>query len=151
MSTAGVLIPFSAINGFEPAARQAIMSYIESQMGALMDVGTGATDRPETGLAKLNVSGAKAFLNNCNEKSMAILAEIVKRDGDFMMSHIGALTGDSNAQLKGAWAGLTKRVRTVTGDPSATLLGWFKEGGDWHGIMAAQTVASMRVALAERA
>lgn len=98
----------------------------------------------------LNVQDAKLFLNDCSTKTRQILQAIVDRDGDFMSSDITALIGREMVDLRGAWAGLTKRVRTVTKNPEAKLLNWFKQGDDWHGIMAAQTIASMRIALAER-
>lgn len=153
MSEFSITIPVSAYKAFDPTVQQAIMSYIVAQFGVpLADpvVGTIAEGRDEKGLAKLDVPEAKLFLNKCSEKTTLILQEIVNRDGDFLASAIAQLVGTSIGELRGAWSGLTKRVRTITKDPEASLLNWFKQGDDWHGIMAAQTVASMRVALSER-
>ena len=154
MSEFSITIPVSAYQTFEPNVQQAIMAYVASQLGTSFN---SEADRPvaegrdEKGLAKLDVSEAKVFLNKCSEKTTLILQEIVNRDGDFHASAIAAIVGTSIGELRGAWSGLTKRVRTVTKDPAASLLNWFKLGEeDWHGIMAAQTVASMRIALAER-
>lgn len=148
-----ITIPVSAYKAFDPSVQQAIMSYVVAQFGvplAAPVVAPIAEGRDEKGLAKLDVPEAKLFLNRCSEKTTSILQEIVNRDGDFLASAIAQLVGTSIGELRGAWSGLTKRVRTITKDPEASLLNWFKQGDDWHGIMAAQTVASMRVALSER-
>jgi hypothetical protein len=154
MSEFSITIPASAYKAFEPDVQQALMAYVASQLG--VSIGSTAASpvaegRDEKGLARLDVPEAKVFLNKCSEKTTLILQEIVNRNGDFMASAIAGIVGTSIGELRGAWSGLTKRVRTVTKDPEASLLNWFKQGDeDWHGIMAAQTVASMRVALAER-
>ena len=154
MSEFSIVIPASAYKTFDPPVQQAIMAYVVSQLGG--EVSIGAVDsavegRNEKGLAKLDVAEAKLFLNKCSEKTTLILQEIVNRDGDFMTSAIAELVGSTTGELRGAWSGLTKRVRTITKDAEAHLLNWFKQGDeDWRGIMAAQTVASMRIALAER-
>lgn len=153
MTELGILIPISAYKTFDRSVQRAIMTYLLDQFeGAQLEPATApvAEGRDEKGLAKLDVPEAKLFLNNCSEKTTSILQEIVNRNGDFMMSAIATLVGSEMGQLRGAWAGLTKRVRTITKDPEASLLNWFKQGGDWRGIMAARTVASMRVALNER-
>lgn len=153
MNELSINIPISAFNGFDPAVRSAITAYVTSQLGGQVHaplIAPIADARNDKGLAKLEVSEAKLFLNNCSEKSTTILREIVKHDGDLLASTIHKLFGTKPGELRGAWSGLTKRVRTVTKDPEAVLLGWFKQGDDWRLIMATQTVASMRIALSER-
>jgi hypothetical protein len=154
MSEFSIIIPASAYKAFDPSVQQALMSYVVAQLGAMAPIAMdGATDegRNEKGLARLDVAEAKLFLNKCSDKTILILQEIVNRDGDFLASAIAQLVGSTTGELRGAWSGLTKRVRTITKDSEAHLLNWFKQGDDdWRGIMAAQTVASMRVALAER-
>jgi hypothetical protein len=154
MSEFSITIPVSAYKTFDPFVQQALMAYVVSQLGGEASIGTigsAVESRNEKGLAKLDVAEAKLFLNKCSEKTTLILHEIVTRDGDFMASAIATLVGSTTGELRGAWSGLTKRVRTITKDSEAHLLNWFKQGeDDWRGIMAAQTVASMRIALTER-
>ena len=153
MNEMSIIIPVSAYKSFDPSVQQAIMAYVVNQLG-----GTSATPldaqviegRNEKGLAKLDVPEAKLFLNKCSEKTTSILQEIVNHDGDFLASAIAKHVGTSTGELRGTWSGLTKRVRTITKDPEATFLNWFKEGDDWRVVMAMQTVASMRIALSER-
>lgn len=154
MSEFSIVIPVSAYKAFEPETQQAIMAYVVSQLGSVeqeIDHHLSLDSSGEKGLAKLDVTEAKIFLNNCSEKTILIIQEIVNRDGRFSASSIATFFGSTTGELRGAWSGLTKRVRTVTKNPKAQLLNWFKQGDDdWSAIMAAQTVASMRVALDER-
>ena len=154
MTEFSITIPVSDYKLFAPPVQQALMTYVLSQLGGVALIGaadSAAEGRNEKGLAKLDVAEAKLFLNKCSEKTTLILQEIVNREGDFLASAIADLVGSTTGELRGAWSGLTKRVRTITKDSEAHLLNWFKQGDDdWRGIMAAQTVASMRVALVER-
>lgn len=153
MNEISINIPLSVLETLGEDVRRAILSALAggaASSGALPLPAQSQDSRDETGIALLSVQDAKLFLNNCSPKTRQILQAIVDHDGDFMGSDITALIGCEMADLRGAWAGLTKRLRTVTKDPEAKLLNWFKRGEDWHGIMAAQTVASMRIALAER-
>jgi len=143
-----IIIPYVDLRRFTEATRTEIADYVLASFG--MGVGEAISD-DEEGVAKLSLSDAKVFLNNCNDRSIAILTDIVARDGRFFLSDIGKLLNRTPDQLRGAWAGLTKRVRTVTKDPEAVLFNWYRSGDDdWRGVMGSQTVASMRVALAER-
>ena len=154
MNEPSILIPARAYKAFEPSVQRAIMAFFLSEFDGAAAERSDAPipeGRNEQGLARLSVADAKLFLNNCSEKTTSILQEIVNRDGDFMASQIAEFIGTDIGHLRGAWAGLTKRVRTITKDGEASLINWFKEGDDWHGIIAAQTVASMRIALDERA
>lgn len=153
MNEFSITMPISALKAFTPAVQSEIMAYVVCQFE-----GSIATPAPapvadagsQKGLAQLDVSEAKLFLNKCSERSTSILQEIVHRDGDLMASMIHKLFGTRPGELRGAWSGLTKRVRTIKKDPEAVLLRWFRQGDDWRMVMAAQTVASMRIALSER-
>ena len=144
----GVLIPYADLKGFSESTRTELATYVLAALGM---TASDALEDDEDGLAQLSLTDAKLYLNNCSEKSMKILTDIVARNGRFLMSDIMRLLNHTPDQLRGAWAGLTKRVRTITKDPEAVLLNWYRQGAeDWRGVMASQTVASMRAALAER-
>jgi hypothetical protein len=149
-----ITIPLACFKRFEPNVQRALTEFIISQLGksSASDAKTPAVGRrSDGGLAMLDVTEAKYFLNKCNDKSIRILNEIVKRNGDFLASEIAQTFGSTTAELRGVWAGLTKRVRTVTKDPEAHILRWFKQGDNgWHATMAKETVVSMRIALSER-
>ena len=51
-----------------------------------------------------------------------------------------ALGVDDDADLRGVWGGITKRVRTVLGDDEAYLIWWTeRENGGWTGRVSAMT------------
>ena len=153
MTELSITIPISAYKAFPPSVQHTIMAFVIEQFGgpyALPLDSPVTEDRDDKGLAKLDAREAKLFLNNCSERTTMILQEIVNHNGNCMVSAIHRLFGTTDGELRGAWSGLTKRVRTITKDPEASLLGWFKQGDDWRVVMAAQTVASMRIALSER-
>ena len=143
-----ILIPLADLDSFEPGVQQALQGYLQRNFVSAI------TPRPlstnESGLVEFGVAEAKTFLNNCSEKTTAILQQIIDSDGSFMMSEIARAHGATRGELRGAWAGLTKRTRTITQIRDAKLINWFRQGKDWRGVMAAKTVAAMRSALAER-
>lgn len=102
------------------------------------------------GLAELTEAQANEFLNNCSERTIKILQFILVAEGPFMMSDIASAMRSNNAQLRAAWAGLTKRTRTVTGIADAKLIAWRKIGNDWQGNLATRTTESFQAALKER-
>lgn len=145
-SRGSITIPFSDMLAFSPAVRAEITAYVLAGLGE--ETSGQGSDGEEEGIAILSEGEARQFLNNCSERSLSILSFIVASSGRFRSTDVAALLGTTTDQLRGAWAGLTKRVRTITKDPDAQLLNWFRSSdGEWRGVMAARTVASMRTAL----
>lgn len=153
MPEASIVLTQTAFARLPAAARTAILGLFSDEMTP-PDAASPSDAEPkddEEGLTVLSEAEAGTFLNNCNDKTRTILGLIVERDGRFMLSDIVKQTGNSPSELRGAWAGLTKRVRTVSKMPDATLIAWFRQGSDWRGVVASKTTASMRVALEQRA
>jgi hypothetical protein len=131
------------------ALRLAVSAYVVSKLGA--GPGAGQNSRPdEEGLAELSVRAAQLFLNNCSDKTVKVLSYIVSKNGDFRAAELYRHMKVKN--LRGVWTGLTRRVRSVTKDDCALLINWVYKPGeqDYRGVMAAATVDSLRIALAER-
>lgn len=146
--SAAISIPFNELGNFSKEFQNELLSYASSFFVNADEV-SGTESEIEA--AHLSIAQARAYLNNCSIATVEILEEIIKRQGDFLMSDIAKLTGKSNMQLRGAWGGITKRTRTVCGDPDASLIEWAKTSdGDWHGRVASATISSFRAALAER-
>lgn len=146
--SAMISIPFHEVRNFTESFQNELLAYVSCSFSIADDHldAEGAIDA-----TSLTVAQARAYLNNCSDATIEILQAIVDRDGDLFMSDISKLTGKSNMQLRGALGGITKRTRTICGDPEASLIEWTKtKSGDWHGRVSSTTVASFRVALAER-
>lgn len=146
--SAMISIPFHEVRNFTESFQQELLAYVSRAFAIEEDPldSDGAAN-----VASLSVAQARAYLNNCSEATIEILQAIVDRDGGLLMSDISRLTGKSNMQLRGALGGITKRTRTICGDPEASLIEWSKtSSGDWIGRVTTTTAASFRVALAER-
>lgn len=152
MTQTAITITAEAFGTLPASAQTAILSLFGSKRaGAPEAKPENAIDENEKGLALLDETDAKLFLNNCSEKTRGILKLIVENDGRFLLSQVLQHTDSTPDQLRGAWSGLTKRVRKVTGDGNASLLNWFRTGDDWRVVMAKKTTGSMRIALQQRA
>lgn len=109
------------------------------------------TEEVVTGPALLGIGEARAFLLGCGEKTTQALSTIVATGHSFSASEIEKAMSAPTGSLRGVWTGLTKRVRTITGDDEADLFDWFEqeEDGSWRGRMAPTTKKAFRDALSE--
>ena len=146
--SAMISIPFHEVRNFSESFQNELLTYFSRSL-SIAD--NHWNEERTIAATSLNVAQSRAFLNNCSDATIEILQAIVDRDGDLFMSDISKLTGKSTMQLRGALGGITKRTRTICGDPEASLIEWTKtSSGDWHGRVSSTTVASLRAALAER-
>jgi hypothetical protein len=101
--------------------------------------------------AELGIQAARAFLQGCGEKTEMALRLIVEAGETFSMRALEEKMKVQPGALRGVWTGLTKRVRTITGDPEAALIKWGEEtdDGDWIGRLMPVTREAFRRALAE--
>ena len=101
------------------------------------------------GPSDLSTAQARKFMERCGPKSQAALREIVRAPvTGFKLSRIASALGEADpGKLGGVWGGLTKRVRTVLGDPHADLIWWDESGRDWTGYVSEMTHRSLKKAL----
>ena len=71
----------------------------------------------------------------------------VENEGEVTHREVSERLGETAAQLKSAWGGLTKRAKTVTGGKKAKLVQWDDGDGEWIAYMRPETVASIGKAL----
>ena len=119
---------------------------------ALLEPG-GGSDPADGGAAesapvRLTLRQAQQFLDKCSDRTIKLLRAITAGDGSFLASDAASVMRCSFADLRTAWAGLTKRARTVTRNPAAELIIWTNAGqGDKRGTMDARTVQAFKEAL----
>lgn len=143
--SSGIFLPFPAVAGFSPTFQAELSEYVQAQMGASGDVsdegGPIATDESEEP-ADLSVAQAKKFLDRVSDKVRTTVRTIAEADpAGFDVSDVKEALGvDDDADLRGVWGGITKRVRTVLGDDEAYLIWWTeRENGGWTGRVSAMT------------
>jgi hypothetical protein len=102
-------------------------------------------------IAELGLQAARLFLRGCNDKTRNALEEIVKSGDHFSLRALEKTVGVGVGELKGVWTGLTKRVRTITGDDEALLIDWSDEtdDGDYTGCLHPTTRNSFERAIGE--
>lgn len=134
MTHAALLLPTTAIAGFSQSTRDEILSYVAAQVGATHEVGPDAVGGQaasgwQDGVDDLTPLGANQitkFMKNVSDRTREILRGWSETsDGVLTMrdaKRIGAY--DTWQQTRGFASGLTKRVRTVTGDDDAEFYGW---------------------------
>ena len=147
--SSGILLSFTALAGFSSSTREELLAYVSSQAN-LDEKVAPETASEEEDPADLSYAQVKKFLERCSEKTTEALKVIAKADpSGFTMEAVAeALNVDlDEGDLRGVWGGLTKRVRTVLGDPQALLIWWTPYGDDqWRGRVSAMTHRSLRKA-----
>ena len=103
------------------------------------------------GHAELGLQAARAFLLGCNSKTKQALTFIVESGETFSIHALENQMEVERGSLRALWGGLTKRTRTITGDPDAWLIQWGDEleSGDFIGQLNPVTHNSFKRALAE--
>lgn len=101
--------------------------------------------------AELGLQAARAFLLGCSDRTIEVLTLIVKAGESFSLRELERASKVGNSGLRGVWTGLTKRVRTITGDADTALIEWSgpDENDDYRGRLAPMTLDAFRRALAE--
>jgi len=144
--TSGLFISASDLASLSASARAEVLGLV-----GLPDVGDGSDGAlGDAAATVLTETQAQRFLNNCSERTIKLLRIITAGDGSFLISDAASAMRSSNRELRAAWAGLTKRTRTVTGDKQATLISWAKVGKDeWRGTLEPRTFSALKAALSQ--
>ena len=101
--------------------------------------------------AELDLHAAHTFLLGCNEKTQKALKLIVESGESFSIDELERQMEVKKGSLRALWGGLTKRTRTITGNPDAALIQWGDQTdtGDYIGQLTPRTRGSFKRALAD--
>lgn len=143
-----VLLSVTTISSLSPACKNEIAAALGLEV---VRAPISETDGEEGEYAELGLQAARAFLLNCSERTTQTLAAIVETGGEFSLRALERKMNVEESGLRGVWTGLTKRTRTITGDPDAMLIEWsdVKENGDYSGKLTATSLSAFRRALEE--
>lgn len=98
---------------------------------------------------------ARAFLSGCGPKIKAALMAMVEGEDRFFQLRNVASAVDARADgLIGIWSGITRRTRTITGQPESYMISWtgeqeYNEDGEYvdeRGELTQMTYESFRKA-----
>jgi hypothetical protein len=77
--------------------------------------------------AELSPGQAREFLAGCGQKTRKAIEVIASSNSNqFQIADVAKALGVRPSELTGVWGGLTRRLKTVTGDYSAYLIDWAK-------------------------
>jgi hypothetical protein len=122
MASTGLFIAQADLETWPASLRAQVIELVFGRpQTAQIDEPVLNTDEPEY-LAQLTPTQARNLLDGCTRKTKRALEIIAK--GDTRFFHIKDVAEALNClanELKSVWAGLTRRTRTVTGNPSVHL------------------------------
>jgi hypothetical protein len=145
-----IILPRSVLTGASTAFKRELASLLgleELAAGSLHAGRMDETDSDEWGLANLDPAAARLFLAGCGERTVRVLTLIVHGGGRFSLRELERASRSVRSGLKGVWTGLTKRTRTITGDPDAYLIRWTERNGQWEGSLSQVTQRSFQLVL----
>ena len=94
--------------------------------GAVSSEASSATVSPGGyGIAELSVKQAREFVKGCSPKSLKVIEAMVAGNSrQFQIRVVAQALSVETTELTGVWSGLTRRVRTVTGEDDIYLIDW---------------------------
>lgn len=132
MNTSGIFITADHLKSL-PAQEQDFLFGIISGRGAVMP--EPATPRPSSQdvdvedehFAELSPGQARDFYAGCGAKTRKAI-DVIADSGDrhFQVADVAKAIGVRPNELAGVWGGLTRRLKTITGDADGYLIDWTK-------------------------
>lgn len=104
----------------------------------------------ESGVANLTARQARTLLDGCSPKIQRALRFIVRQGlRGFEIADLADELGVDleTSDLRGVWAGITKRTRTVTGDSEIYLIHWVGHDSGWRGQLSPTSHKALESAL----
>lgn len=140
-----IVLSAKTVASSSPAFKAELSDLLGFTLEPLPEPEEDAEDESE--LAALGLDAARAFLLGCSVKTSNVLSAIVDGDDPFSLRALEEEIGEGS--LRGVWTGLTKRTRTITGDPKACLIDWGEpdEEGDYKGQLHPTTRNAFQKAL----
>jgi len=152
MTPSGIFLSHSALSSFSSSTRDELQRYLFNYRAEEIDgpaevdaISTISEDEPD-GPADLSVAQARKLVAGCSDRPKAALrfiAEHVTTSFPYQ-DMVKAIGLDSSGTIRGVLAAITRRTRTVLGDPQADLI-WFEGEPDTSiGTVSDMTRSSLR-------
>jgi hypothetical protein len=151
MSDTSIIISATAFRSFSQATKAEILG----RLGVYEPQSLPSSGDAENGPADLSTAQARKLISGTGERTTIALRAIARNGPRFRSTHVAEALGDTDlGTLRGVWAAITRRTRTVLSDPQADLIWWEEEGisddkgeyVDHEGRISAMTFRSLRLA-----
>ena len=134
MTASGIFLSFETLSSAPPSLVKQILALVSGELTIASDLAT-VTVSGEAGdmsedehFAELSPGQVKTFLAGCGPKTKLALETMANsKTRTFQLAAIAKALGVNAGELSGVWSGLTRRVKTVTGDSEAYLIYWLGE------------------------
>jgi hypothetical protein len=118
-----LVIPAGIIRGLPAEVQNALLAALVGCATQLP--GPAEPDEDEEGLPDLSIAQATRFLETCSDKVKNALKVIVGGSSRyFQIADVARAVNSDPGDLAGVLAGITRRTRTILGDPKASLIAW---------------------------
>lgn len=153
MYQSGVFLSQSALSSFSASTQAEIQQHLFDQADII-----GVGPEPESDLATsfeevdgpadLSAAQARKLVAGCSERPTKALRFVAEQPTTKFtyLDLLNSIGQDSSGTIRGTLAAITRRTRTVLGDPKADLI-WFNEVEDerrWTCTVSDMTRASLR-------
>lgn len=162
MNTSGIFITTDHLKSLTKQDQDFLFDIITGRKSTVSELTVSRTASQEVGIedyhfAELSPGQARDFYAGCGPSTRKAIEVIARSDSNyFQLADVAKETEVSPSDLSGVWGGLTRRVKTITGDSEAYLIDWNKsdpvcdeEGNyiDHRGEVTEMTYKSFRKAL----
>ena len=159
MNTDGIFITTTTIKSLPKPEQDFLFGIISGREMVAGESKSAAEDEEleDEHFAELSPGQARDFYSGCGVKTRKAIDVIADSASHrFQLADIAEALGEKPGDLRGVWSGLTRRLKTITGDSGAYLIDWAKNKGvfdddgnyvDHTGELTEMTYRSFRKAL----
>ena len=162
MNTSGIFITADHLKSLAKKDQDFLFDILTGRKNTLPEPTVSHTTSQEADVedehfAELSPKQARDFYSGCGTSTRKAIDVIARSDSKyFQLADVAKETETAPSDLSGVWGGLTRRVKTITGDSDAYLIDWTKsdavcdeEGNyiDHKGEVTEMTYRSFRKAL----
>jgi hypothetical protein len=125
----GFLLSTTTLAGMTPGTRAEILASLGIASAPAPSNSTGGgqisstTETDDVGPASFSTVQMRKFLDGCSAKTRRVLEALAELPARFKVGDLLKKLDIEYSDLRGVLAGLTKRTRTISGDPGASLFG----------------------------
>jgi len=125
----GIFLSRDALMTLDSIVREQVMAAVLG-VGSLQsyDAETDDIDEADEHFAELSPAQAKRFIKGCSDKVKLAIETMVRGETNkFQLAHVATALNSEASDLRGVWGGITRRTKTITGDPDAYLISWLDD------------------------
>ncbi|PPQ14918.1 hypothetical protein CV770_34405 [Bradyrhizobium sp. AC87j1] len=113
----GLYLSAATFKRFSPATRSEILGALG--IGHAHESGSDSQEHSGTSATQFSLNEMRKFLDGVSDKTRLLLTEIARAEARFNVGKVLKKLGWELSDIRGILAGITKRSRTISGNPRA--------------------------------